>query len=80
MSVCIADTGHHRIKHQEGSGWGVYGVGDGQFHSPGDAASLYTYLGRLVWVADTGNHRVQLFDFPCVVAPSSWTAIKARYR
>jgi hypothetical protein len=79
-SFCIADTGHDRVKPQSDPSWGTYGVGDGQFNSPGDVASCLTSLGRLVWVADTGNHRIQLFDFPCVIALSSWCDIKVRYR
>jgi tripartite motif-containing protein 71 len=79
-SMCIADTEHDRIVPEEASPWGSYGVGDGQFDSPQGVASAYTYSGRLVWVADTGNHRIQLFDFPCAIDQSSWAEIKAKYR
>lgn len=79
-SICIADTGHDRIKPDEGASWGTYGLADGQFRSPSDVASRYLSLGRLVWVADTGNHRIQLFDFPMAVSPSTWSLIKALYR
>lgn len=56
---------------------GSFGSGGGQFNAPTSIA--VDWMG-LVYVADSGNHRIRLFDFPCVVAPSSWCDIKARYR
>ena len=69
--VYVADTGNHRIQIFEYDGstaggaitylseFGQYGDGDGQFNRPEDV-----FVGPFgqVWVADTGNHRIQIFD------------------
>jgi DNA-binding beta-propeller fold protein YncE len=39
--------------------WGTFGTGDEQFRFPGCAA--VDSVGN-VYVADTGNHRIQMFD------------------
>jgi DNA-binding beta-propeller fold protein YncE len=57
---------------------GGQGPGDGQFNAPeGVAAEEY---GSLLWVADTGNHRIQAFAIPGAIESRSWGALKAAYR
>ena len=66
----VTDTGNHRVQvFQVSAGppvsvsymskFGGLGDGDGQFNSP--AGIALDASGR-VWVADNGNHRVQVFD------------------
>lgn len=69
--VYVADTGNHRIQIFEYDGstpggtitylseFGQYGDGDGQFNRPEDV-----FVGPFgsVYVTDTGNHRIQIFD------------------
>ena len=69
--VYVADTGNHRIQIFEYDGdaaggtvtyldeFGRYGDDDGEFNSPED---VFVDAFGLVWVADTGNHRIQIFD------------------
>jgi hypothetical protein len=67
--VYVADTGNHRIQifEYDAAGgtvdyldeFGQYGDGDGQFNRPED---VFVGPFGLVWVADTGNHRIQVFD------------------
>ena len=67
--VYVADTGNHRIQIFEYaaaggtvdylSEFGQYGDGDGQFNRPED---VFVGPFGMVWVADTGNHRIQYFD------------------
>ncbi len=66
-NVYVADTGNHRIQRFTDNGsvqmdsfgvWGSYGSGDGQFISPRGVA---TGWGGSIYVADTGNHRIQNF-------------------
>jgi DNA-binding beta-propeller fold protein YncE len=40
--------------------WGSPGTGDGQFIFPSGLAT--NAAGRVVYVADSGNHRIQVFD------------------
>lgn len=66
----VADTGNHRIvKYGFNTGtdqweytakWGTQGAGVGQFSSPGGIALDHHQVK--VWVADTGNHRLQVFE------------------
>lgn len=71
----VADAGNHRIQYFTLDGtfedeFGVYGDGDTQFNLPQDVGvgirleEVSTTAQRLVdvYVADTGNHRVQYFD------------------
>jgi len=73
--VYVADMGNHRVQYftQDGTftgQFGVYGSGDSQFNRPQDVgvgirlAEVSTSAQRLVdvYVADTGNHRIQYFD------------------
>jgi hypothetical protein len=69
--VYVADTGNHRIQIFEYDGaaaggavtylseFGRYGDGEGEFNSPED---VFVDAFGMVWVADTGNHRIQIFD------------------
>ncbi len=69
--VYVADTGNHRIQIFEYDGstaggtitylseFGQYGAGEGQFNSPED---VFVGPFGMVYVADTGNHRIQVFD------------------
>jgi hypothetical protein len=67
--VYVADTGNHRIQifeyEPDGTSmtykgeFGYYGDGEGEFHLPED---VVVGPDALVYVADTGNHRIQYFD------------------
>ncbi|MBC8422414.1 MAG: hypothetical protein H8E01_00125 [Chloroflexi bacterium] len=69
--VYVPDTGNHRVQIFEYDGttpggtitylseFGQYGDGDGQFNRPED---VFVGPSAKVWVADTGNHRIQIFD------------------
>jgi DNA-binding beta-propeller fold protein YncE len=68
-SLFVADTGNHRIQRFDGGSlahqlsWGRRGDGRGEFSNPTSVAVLRTASGIVeVYVADTGNHRVQVFD------------------
>lgn len=71
----VADMGNHRVQYftQEGTfvgQFGVYGTGTTEFNRPQDVGvgirldQVSTTAQRLVdvYVADTGNHRIQYFD------------------
>ncbi|MFL7793785.1 MAG: flippase activity-associated protein Agl23, partial [Anaerolineae bacterium] len=70
-SVYVADTWNHRIQHLDADGfalgaWGTYGqytdggdVGQGAFYGPRGVA---VGLNDWVYVADTGNKRIQVFE------------------
>ena len=69
-NVYVADNGNHRVQKFNATGgflakWGrnggdgTYGSGDGQFFFPMDIA---VGPGGAVCVADSSNHRVQVFD------------------
>jgi DNA-binding beta-propeller fold protein YncE len=62
--VFVADSGHHRIQHFTRTGvhleaWGSNGTATGRFASPG---GLALGAGAEVYVADTGNDRIQRFN------------------
>jgi hypothetical protein len=67
--VYAADTGNHRVQifEYESDGtsvtykgeFGYYGDDDGQFHLPED---VVVGPDAVIYVADTGNHRIQYFD------------------
>jgi len=74
-SIFVSDTGNHRIQKFDNDGnflleWGSQGSGEGQFDTPTGIAiaNLVDVVGGVfsreydVFVADTGNHRVQKFD------------------
>jgi len=71
----VSDPGNHRVQYftQEGTfvgKFGVYGIGNTQFNWPQDVgvgirlSAVSTTAQRIVdvYVADTGNHRIQYFD------------------
>ncbi len=58
----VADTGNNRVQRFDGSSWtlvgsGVGGSGLGQFKNP--EAVVASNNGMTIYVADTGNHRIQ---------------------
>lgn len=60
MLIFAADTGNHRIQRFNGVSWkdfGTFGSGPGQFNSP--EAVVASGDGRKIYVADTGNRRIQ---------------------
>lgn len=73
----VADTGNNRITRYNAStgvpvdpavgqyGWGSYGSGDGQLNHP-EGVAVYnkdnTDNGQWVFIADTGNNRIQALD------------------
>lgn len=61
-SIFVADTFNNRIVKRALDGavnsWGEYGSGEGQFDQPRGVA----VAGGYVYVADTGNDRVQVFN------------------
>ncbi|HTR96986.1 MAG TPA: NHL repeat-containing protein [Candidatus Acidoferrales bacterium] len=59
--------------------WGTYGPGNGQFYNPW---SVFVTQAGYIWVGDTYNYRVQVFD-PSYATPAktlTWGALKASYR
>ena len=69
-NVYVADTGNHRVQKFSSSfvfqakwgrngGDGTSGSGNGQFNSPG---AITIGNDGLIYVADTKNHRVQVFN------------------
>ena len=64
LDVYVADTNNHRIQKYTWNGvlldqWGTQGGANGQFNGPEGLA--VDQQGRL-WVADTGNARIQVFS------------------
>jgi DNA-binding beta-propeller fold protein YncE len=79
LNCLVADTGNHGIASAFGCsylGLGSHGSGAGQFSAPQGVATDY---GVIVWVADTGNHRVQVFEGVIGIEQESWGRIKSRY-
>jgi hypothetical protein len=67
-NVIVADTANHRIQKFSPTGvyltsWGGFGSGDGQFNEPAGVAvdNPWSAITNDVYVADTGNHRIQRF-------------------
>jgi len=58
------------------SEWGTHGAGDGEFSLPAGIAAF----GRSIYIAESGNHRVQVFNYPVSILPTQWSAVKTRYR
>ncbi|HEX4440878.1 MAG TPA: flippase activity-associated protein Agl23 [Thermoanaerobaculia bacterium] len=61
----VADTGNKRIVRLDAEGhvastWGGAGTEPGRFVEP---VGLATDPAGRIWVADTGNHRIQVFEF-----------------
>ena len=81
----VADSENHRIQKFDEDGnfitkWGASGIGDGQFNSPHGVAVSTT---GDVYVADSGNDRIQNFGYvgpgyECVVLAlwRRWTAAR----
>nr|MDP9333960.1 hypothetical protein [Actinomycetota bacterium] len=69
--VLVADRGNHRIEAfyaRNGNftaTWGTFGANNGQFKSPSGIAGC---CGEFSYVADSGNNRIQRFDFTNFVA------------
>ena len=68
-TVFVADTGNHRIQVFDRNGtfkfaFGSEGSGEGQFLSPrGIDVTKSSHISRSkIVVADTGNHRIQVFE------------------
>ena len=58
-------------------GDGTSGTGDGEFFQPQGIA----IFGSAIYVADTGNDRIQKFAESTVsLQADAWTSVKARYR
>ncbi|WGZ96397.1 MAG: hypothetical protein QJT81_10690 [Candidatus Thiothrix putei] len=55
------------------SSWGANGNGDGQLSS-GESMGILTTDNGEVYVADEGNHRIQVFAYPILAAPTNLTA------
>ncbi|MFN2251031.1 MAG: VWA domain-containing protein [Anaerolineae bacterium] len=74
----VAETGNHRVSSWLINGdadkrWGSRGPGRGQFEAPEDVA-VDADLDRL-YVADTGNRRVQVLNRRTGVFQDSWTDV-----
>ncbi len=71
-NLYVADRNLHRMQKFTGEGsfvtkWGSFGTGEGQFTRP---YALRAGANGLVFVADSGNHRIQKFRFPAVAVPA----------
>ena len=81
--IFVVDEGNHRVQEFDRDGtflrrWGTNGSGPGEFSNPHGIA-IDAGRGSL-YVVDTGNARVQKFAWVASVEPSSFGAVKARYR
>ncbi|HTR42931.1 MAG TPA: SMP-30/gluconolactonase/LRE family protein [Pseudomonadales bacterium] len=71
--VYVADLSNDRIEKFDSNGsyltqWGSYGIGNGQFNNAEGVA--VSGSGNLIYVADTGNSRIQVFvNQPAIVPP-----------
>ncbi|MCB9175720.1 MAG: hypothetical protein H6648_01065 [Caldilineae bacterium] len=68
-TIYVADTGNHRLQRLSAAGasptaFGLRGEAEGQVELPGDVAITPAGIGASpkVFVADTGNHRIERFD------------------
>ena len=60
------------------SAWGLPGSGEGRMSYPQGVA---VDTAGNVYVADTGNHRIQKFSFSNVpVVPTTWGQLRSKYR
>ena len=70
--VAVADRGNHRMQAFYAPNanflttWGTLGANDGQFNNPSGIA-MDRYEDNIGYVADTGNNRIQKFDFTAFV-------------
>jgi tripartite motif-containing protein 71 len=82
--VYFADTDNHCIRYYTGNGsflgkFGNRGTRDGEFKQPSDVA--FSTSGARLYVADTGNYRVQYFRWTePAVGPTSLGRVKALFR
>jgi DNA-binding beta-propeller fold protein YncE len=82
--VYVADTQNHRIQKFSNTGaflleWGSYGSGQGQFNEPSAIAIEFRPAGNgAVYVADTGNERIQKFSSDGVFITAWGTAGSGR--
>ncbi len=70
-NLYVPDTMNNRVQRFDGVTWstlgtGTVGSGNGQFHSP--EAVTTDFIEQVIYVADTGNNRIQWF-----VAGSGWS-------
>jgi len=76
-NVFVTDGSNHRIQKFETKGifttkWGSHGSADGQFRYPFGIAvkpAKISFLEERVFVADSDNHRIQVFKPKLVVNP-----------
>ncbi len=66
-NIYVCDTTNHRIVKYDSAGaflltWGSFGTGNGQFKSPQGITYGRHGTGKYIWVADTGNGRIQSFS------------------
>ena len=70
--MAVADRGNHRMQAFYAPNanflttWGTLGANDGQFNNPSGIA-MDRYEDNVGYVADTGNNRIQKFDFTAFV-------------
>jgi Uncharacterized conserved protein len=70
-NVFVVDFGNHRIQKFTNDGtfitkWGSLGTADGQFQAPGDVGAVFLgvdIFSERVFVADTNNHRIEVFKW-----------------
>ena len=83
MTDKVLRTNNHRIQKFTSAGtflaqWGSFGDGNGQFNFPDGIA---VDAAGHVYVADTGNYRIQVFgDAPTPATSATWGQVKDRYR
>jgi DNA-binding beta-propeller fold protein YncE len=58
------------------SAWGMPGFEAGEFIYPNGIA----VAGRVIYVGESGNHRIQKFGYPIAVELRTWSQIKAMHR
>ena len=82
-NVYVADSYNHRIEVFTSGGayvtaWGTRGSDPGQFIQP---RGVTVGPDGRIYVADTWNDRIQVFgSLPTPTKPSTWGALKAKYR
>ena len=82
-NVYVVDGCNHRVQKFDSNGrflekWGSVGDAEGQFLYPRGVA-VDRHLGY-IYVADTGNQRIQKFGYVTAIQPTSWSNVKTLYR